>query len=283
MTQPTLGIMGGSGLYDIEGIQDLQTKEVSTPFGAPSGAFKIGKLHDTQVIFLPRHGYHHEYLPSEVNYRANVYAMKKLGVEFLLSISAVGSLKEDIAPGDFVLPTQFFDRTHGRCSTFFGDGLVAHVPFGQPICAKLQTIVQQACEHVGVKTHVGGTYVNIEGPIFSSQAESRFYRSIDASVVGMTNATEAKLAREAEISYVTLALSTDYDSWREGEPDIDAMSILEVMRSNISRAKDVIRKVSQNMCEGPSPLKGVLSKSIVGLDHAPQETREKLSILLQDL
>lgn len=283
MTAKRLGIIGGSGLYDIEGLQNIQKHELDTPFGKPSGAFMTGTLNDTELVFVPRHGYHHEYTPSEVNYRANIYGMKKLGVEYILSVSAVGSLKEEIEPGHMVLPSQFFDRTQGRKATFFGQGIVAHVPFGQPICTKLQNQLLQACKKVDVVTHVGGTYVNMEGPMFSTRAESQFYRSLDASIIGMTNCTEAKLAREAEISYATLALSTDYDCWREGEEDVNAMSVLEVMKNNIAKAKQIIAELSKDMCAGPSPYKGVLKMSVLPFDQAPAETREKLSIFLQDL
>jgi 5'-methylthioadenosine phosphorylase len=283
MTQKVLGIIGGSGLYEIEGLQNIEKHNVQTPFGDPSGAFMSGDLHGCKLFFVPRHGYNHQFTPSEVNYRANVYGMKKLGVEYILSVSAVGSLKEEIPPGDMVLPDQFFDRTKDRNATFFGDGIVAHVPFGQPICKKLQDKIKQACDRVGAKTHVGGTYVNMEGPMFSTKAESMFYRSIGASIIGMTNLTEAKLAREAEMSYATLALSTDYDCWREGEEDVNALGVLEVMKKNVETAKKIIAELAKDMCEGPSPFKGVLKKSVLPFDHAPAETREKLSLLLQDL
>jgi len=283
MSQKVLGIIGGSGLYDIEGLRDVETHQIDTPFGKPSGEFRSGILNETKLIFVPRHGYHHEFTPSEVNYRANIYGMKKMGVSYILSVSAVGSLKKEIVPGHMVLPDQFFDRTKDRQATFFGNGIVAHVPFGQPICLKLQGKLKSACDQVGATTHVGGTYVNMEGPMFSTKAESQFYRSIGASIIGMTNLTEAKLAREAEMSYATLALATDYDCWHEGEEDVNALSVLEVMKENVANAKKIIAELCKNMCDAPSPFKGILKNSVLPYDHAPEETREKLSILLQDL
>lgn len=284
MSKKVLGVIGGSGLYEIEGLQNIEHLTIETPFGDPSGKYISGVLNGTQLYFLPRHGYNHQFNPSEVNYRANIYGMKKLGVEYILSVSAVGSLKKEIEPGHMVLPDQFFDRTKDRQATFFEKGIVAHVPFGQPICLKLQEKIKQACKRVGVKTHVGGTYVNMEGPMFSTKAESLFYQSIGASIIGMTNLTEAKLAREAEISYATLALSTDYDCWHEEEEDVNALGVLAVMKKNVNVAKSVIAEMTKDMCEGPSPFKGMLKTAVIRpLDQVPQETREKLSILLQDL
>jgi len=279
-----LGIVGGSGLYDIEGVQNVQKHKITTPFGDPSDEFVTGELNGTKIVFLPRHGIGHRFLPSEVPYRANIWGFKKLGVEFLLSVSAVGSLKKEIAPGDMVLPDQFYDRTMGRKSTFFGDGIVAHVGFGDPICKKFQAYVHEACKKVNVKTHVNGTYVCMEGPIFSTKSESHFYRSLNASVIGMTNLTEAKLAREAGISYVPLSLSTDYDCWHEEEEAVTGTHVVEVMKKNVGNAKKIILELSKNMIEGKSPFHDVLKYSIVtDLKIVPAATREKLSIFLQGL
>ena len=284
MSEKILGIVGGSGLYDIEGIQNVQKHTLVTPFGNPSDEYITGDLNGTHVVFLPRHGVGHRFLPGEVNYRANIWGFKKLGVEFLLSVSAVGSLKEEIAPGDMVLPDQFYDRTIGRKSTFFGEGIVAHVSFGEPICKEFQKYVHQACKKVDVKTHLNGTYVCMEGPLFSTKSESYFYRSLDASVIGMTNVTEAKLAREAGISYVPLSLSTVYDCWHESEEIVTGAMVVAVMQKNVVTAKKIIGELTKDMIAGPSPFKDVLKHSIVtDLKIVPHATREKLSIFLQGL
>lgn len=284
MSEKVLGIVGGSGLYDIEGVQNIQKHKITTPFGDPSDDYVTGELNGTKIVFLPRHGVGHRFLPSEVNYRANIYGFKKLGVEFLLSVSAVGSLKEEIAPGDMVLPDQFYDRTMGRKSTFFGEGIVAHVTFGDPICKQFQDYVHKACKKVNVKTHLNGTYVCMEGPLFSTKSESHFYRSLNASVIGMTNVTEAKLAREAGMSYVPLSLSTDYDCWHESEEIVTGAMVVAVMKKNVETAKSIIRELCKDMIGGQSPFKDVLKFSIVtDLKIVPAATREKLSIFLQDL
>jgi 5'-methylthioadenosine phosphorylase len=285
MSQKILGVVGGSGLYDIEGMTNIENHRINTtPFGNPSDTYVSGELNGTKIIFLPRHGVGHRFLPSEVNYRANIYGFKKLGVEFLLSVSAVGSLKKEIAPGDMVLPDQFYDRTMGRKSTFFGEGIVAHVGFGDPICKKFQAYVHKACKKVDVKTHLNGTYVCMEGPLFSTRAESNFYRSLDASVIGMTNLTEAKLAREAGISYVPLSLSTDYDCWHEEEEAVTGMAVVEVMKKNVGIAKKIIAELAKDMIDGKSPFHDVLKYSIVtDMKIVPPTTREKLSIFLQGL
>jgi 5'-methylthioadenosine phosphorylase len=285
MSEKILGVVGGSGLYDIEGMTDIENHRIqTTPFGEPSDTYVSGKLNGTKIIFLPRHGVGHRFLPSEVNYRANIYGFKKLGVEFLLSVSAVGSLKKEIAPGDMVLPDQFYDRTMGRKSTFFGEGIVAHVAFGDPICKKFQDYVHNACKKVNVKTHLNGTYVCMEGPLFSTRSESNFYRSLNASVIGMTNLTEAKLAREAGMSYVPLSLSTDYDCWHEEEDAVTGAHVVEVMKKNVGTAKRIIAELTKDMIGGASPFRDVLKYSIVtDLKIVPVATREKLSIFLQDL
>jgi len=222
MTNPTIGIIGGSGLYDMAELTDREEKTIATPFGDPSGPYIVGTLRGKRVAFLARHGVGHRILPSELNFRANIYGFKVLGVERLVSASAVGSLKQEYEPLDIVVPDQFLDRTKGRISTFFGRGLVAHVAFARPICRDLSRIAADSAEHVGATVHRGGTYVNMEGPQFSTLAESRLYRSWGMDVIGMTNLQEAKLAREAEICYATLALVTDYDCWH---PDHDSVTV----------------------------------------------------------
>ena len=217
-----IGIIGGSGLYDMAELTDREERTLSTPFGAPSGPYVIGTLRGKRVAFLPRHGVGHRILPSELNFRANIYGMKVLGVERILSASAVGSLKMEYKPLDIVVPDQFFDRTKGRISTFFGNGIVAHVAFAHPLCHDLSTIAADSAQKVGATVHRGGTYVNMEGPQFSTLAESNLYRSWGMDVIGMTNLQEAKLAREAEICYATLALVTDYDCWH---PDHDSVTV----------------------------------------------------------
>ena len=222
MTRVEIGIIGGSGLYSMPGFTNVHEERVETPFGEPSDVFVLGELEGRKVAFLARHGRGHRILPSELNFRANIYAFKKLGVERIVSVSAVGSLKEEHKPTDFVIPDQFIDRTFHRISTFFGEGIVGHVAFGDPVCATVAKAAAEACDTVGVVGKLGGTYVCMEGPQFSTKAESRLYRSWGADVIGMTNLQEAKLAREAEICYATVAIVTDYDCWREGH---DAVTI----------------------------------------------------------
>lgn len=232
-----IGIIGGSGLYEIDGIEDLQEISMESPFGPPSDAFTQGRLKGREVVFLPRHGRGHRLLPSEIPFKANIWCMKKLGVTHLLSVSAVGSLREEIEPGHIVFPDQFIDRTYLRESTFFGDGLVGHVQFGDPVCAALLDTLHESADAHEVKHHRGGTYICMEGPAFSTRAESRLYQSWDGSVIGMTNLQEAKLAREAEMCFATIALATDYDCWHETEEEVNVESILEVMRKNITTSK----------------------------------------------
>jgi len=223
-----VGVIGGSGLYDIEGIEGVKKAVVTTPFGKPSDHFVIGKLNGVEVAFLPRHGRGHTILPSELNFRANIYGFKKLGVEFIISVSAVGSMKEEIVPGHLVIVDQFFDRTKGRASTFFGQGIVAHLSFADPVCNILSNVLYQAAWSCGATVHKGGTYLCMEGPQFSTRAESAVYRQWGVDVIGMTNLQEAKLAREAEICYATLALATDYDCWHESETgDVTVNMVVE--------------------------------------------------------
>jgi len=235
-----IGVIGGSGLYELEGLTGARALELSTPFGAPSDAFVTGFVRGVRTVFLPRHGRGHAIAPTEINHRANVWGMKKLGVTRLLSVSAVGSMREEIAPGDFVVVDQFFDRTRHRPDTFFSDGIVAHVMFADPTCREVRETLLRAGRSLSLRMHDGGTYINMEGPQFSTRAESRIYRQWGVDVIGMTNLQEAKLAREAEICYGTLAMATDYDCWREGHEDVTVEGILGVMRKNVANARKLI-------------------------------------------
>ncbi|HDS09591.1 MAG TPA: S-methyl-5'-thioadenosine phosphorylase [Firmicutes bacterium] len=242
MDKVKIGVIGGSGISNIEGFAVEETVMPDTPFGKPSGEIKIGVMEGKRVAFLPRHGYGHVITPTDIPVQANIYAFKMLGVEMLISSSAVGSMKEEIAPGHFVVPTQLIDRTKARPSTFFGDGLVAHIPFDHPYCPKLREILISEGEKLGLKIHNGGTYVCIEGPQFSTKAESLVYQSWGVSIIGMTNIPEAKLAREAEICYATIALSTDYDVWREGE-EVSVDKVLDTMAKNAKNANKLMQAV----------------------------------------
>ncbi len=237
----TIGVIGGSGLYDIEGLTDLERTKVATPFGDPSDDFVVGRLGDARLVFLPRHGRGHRILPHEINFRANIWAMKKLGVEWILSVSAVGSMKEEIRPGDIVIVDQFIDRTKARAASFFGDGVAGHVGFADPVCSDLAAHVYAAAKAAGARVHQGGTYVVIDGPMFSTRAESNVYRSWGASVIGMTNLPEAKLAREAEICYSTIALATDYDCWHESEEDVSVEAVVAMLKKNVQLAKAIVK------------------------------------------
>ena len=252
MKHPVIGVIGGSGLYEIEGLTNLQEVTVGTPFGAPSDTYITGSLGDVELVFLPRHGRGHRLLPSEVNYRANIYGMKTLGVERIISVSAVGSMKEEIVPGQIVIPDQFFDRTQGRrASTFFGDGVVGHVQFADPVCADLSAVLVKSARDVGATVHAGGTYLCIEGPNFSTRAESRIYRSWGVDIIGMTNLPEARLAREAEMCYGTVALATDYDCWHEGHDDVSVEAVIAIIQQNVVTAKKIITTVVQNLTQQP--------------------------------
>jgi 5'-methylthioadenosine phosphorylase len=244
-----IGIIGGSGLYDMAELTDREEKTVSTPFGDPSGPYVIGTLGGKRVAFLARHGIGHRILPSELNFRANIYGFKVLGVERLLSASAVGSLKQEYKPLDILIPDQFFDRTNGRISTFFGRGLVAHIAFAHPLCGDLSTIAADSAEAVGATVHRGGTYVNMEGPQFSTLAESKLYRSWGMDVIGMTNLQEAKLAREAEICYATLALVTDYDSWH---PDHDSVTVEMIIANLMQNARTAQQAIATAVARVPA-------------------------------
>ncbi len=282
MQTAEIGIIGGSGLYAMPGLTNVREERVETPFGDPSDAFILGELEGRKVAFLARHGRGHRLLPSELNFRANIYAMKKLGVERILSVSAVGSLKEEHKPTDFVIPDQFIDRTFARVGTFFGEGIVAHVGFGDPVCGTVAAALAGACAGVGVVGKRGGTYVCMEGPQFSTRAESNLYRSWGADVIGMTNLQEAKLAREAEICYATMAMVTDYDCWREGHDDVTIDQIVAVLHQNADNAAKVVKAAvaampAERNCACASALKyAVLTDPKV----IPAATREKLSLLL---
>ncbi len=242
MNTPVVGVIGGSGLYEIEGLETIEEVTIETPFGAPSDTYITGKLDGVKMVFLPRHGRGHRLLPSEVNYRANIFGMKMLGVTQIISVSAVGSMKEEIVPGHIVIPDQFFDRTQGkRASTFFGQGIVGHVQFADPICADLAAILAESARQVGATVHAGGTYICIEGPTFSTRAESQIYRSWGVDIIGMTNIPEARLAREAEICYATVALATDYDCWHDGHDDVSVEAVLTIIRHNVATARSIIK------------------------------------------
>jgi 5'-methylthioadenosine phosphorylase len=247
MEKITIGIIGGSGLYDMPALTERSEISLETPFGVPSDSLIIGSLCGKRIAFLSRHGRGHRLMPSELNYRANIYAMKLLGVERILSVSAVGSLKTEIVPLDIVLPDQFLDRTRGRISTFFGDGLVAHISFGDPVCPDLLEQVYRASFRIGIPSKKGGTYVCMEGPAFSTKAESNLYRSWGMDVIGMTNLQEAKLAREAEICYVTIALVTDYDCWHESHETVSAEMIIGNLQKNCQAAQSIIMQTVQDM------------------------------------
>ncbi|AFZ34397.1 methylthioadenosine phosphorylase [Stanieria cyanosphaera PCC 7437] len=287
MTQAKIGIIGGSGLYKMQALQQVEEITIDTPFGSPSDALIVGKLEGTTVAFLARHGRNHHLLPSELPFCANIYAMKQLGVEYIISASAVGSLKEEVKPLDLVVPDQFIDRTKNRVATFFGEGLVAHIAFGDPVCVNLASIVADAVDSLDlpeVNLHRGGTYVCMEGPAFSTKAESNLYRSWGATVIGMTNLTEAKLAREAEIAYATLALVTDYDCWHSDHDSVTVEMVIANLQRNAINAQKVIQETVKRISINPpesaahSALKYAL---LTALDKVPQPTLQKLDLLLK--
>jgi 5'-methylthioadenosine phosphorylase len=266
----------------MEGFEDRKEEVLETPFGSPSDAFVTGTLEGREVVFLSRHGRGHRLSPSEINYRANVWGMKKLGVEFLVAISACGSLKEGIAPGDFVVIDQLIDRTKSRDATFFEDGIVAHIMFADPITAELAGPLADAAEKAGTKVHRGGTYVCMEGPAFSTRAESQLYRSWGADVIGMTNLTEAKLAREAELAFATLALATDYDCWHEEHGDVRVDEVLRVLRENVANAKATVHNLCRDLPDDlESPHRGSLRSALLTAPDAVTEaTRQRLELLV---
>jgi 5'-methylthioadenosine phosphorylase len=278
-----IGIIGGSGLYRMDGLSQVEEVEIETPFGKPSDAYRVGTLEGKRVVFLARHNRHHTILPSELNFRANIYGFKKLGVEWILSASAVGSLKEEVRPLDIVLPEQFYDRTKARISTFFGDGIVAHISFAHPICSELADVIQQAAREAGVPVKRGGTYVCMEGPQFSTLAESNVYRKSGGDLIGMTNLQEAKLAREAEICYTTIALVTDYDCWHPQHDAVTVAEVIENLKNNSENAQKLIRSSVKRLpvdrtCKCGYALKHAI---LTDLKVAPEKTRERLELLLK--
>jgi len=277
-----IGVIGGSGLYSMDGFEAHEEVSLETSWGSPSDHYMVGELDGVPVAFLSRHGRGHRFSPSEINYRANIWGMKTLGVERILSLSAVGSLREELHPRDFVIPDQFFDRTKDRAATFFGDGLVAHVSFADPICPQLAELVEGACGAAGVKARRGGTYICMEGPAFSTKAESHVYRSWGMDVIGMTNLTEAKLAREAEICYVTIAMITDYDCWH---PEHDAVTVQDIIGHLVANAKNaqavvaeaVRRMPGERSCKCGSALAHAL---LTDRAAVPETARRKLGLLV---
>lgn len=286
-TEPkTLGIIGGSGLYELEALENREEVRLSTPFGDPSDALICGTLHGVKMAFLPRHGRGHRLAPHELPFRANIHAMKQLGMTSILGVSAVGSMREEIEPGHLVLVDQFIDRTRGRTqeSTFFGDGCVAHVHFADPVWEPLRQVGLDAAKAAGAKVHDGGTYVCMEGPAFSTRAESKLYRSWGVDVIGMTNLQEAKLAREAEIAYATVALATDYDCWHESEADVNVADVIAVLHANVERARQVIDHAARLVSERePISCKGALEHAIMTAPNAlTADARRRLDLLIRD-
>ncbi len=282
MTKGIVGIIGGSGLYKMDGVKITDERAVDTPFGKPSDLIMMGEIEGREVAFLPRHNRGHTILPHEINYRANIFAMKKLGVETIISVSAVGSMKDGIQPGDLVIVDQFVDRTKVREQTFFGDGIAAHVVFADPVCDSLGKVLCDGARETGHNFHDHGTYVCIEGPMFSSRAESNIYRSWGVDVIGMTNYQEAKLAREAEICYATIALATDYDCWRMHEGPVDVAMVIKTLRENVSKAQDVIRAVlpklpTSNNCSCRTALDGAI---MTDKKMIPEDLKKKLAPII---
>ena len=282
MNGQRIGVIGGSGLYRIQDATVKDRLRLDTPFGEPSAEFTLCELEGRDLLFLPRHGKDHSLLPGEVPFRANIYGMKKLGAEWIIAVSAVGSMKEHIRPRDVVLPDQFIDRTRGRVDTFFGNGAVAHIGFADPVCTDLSAILAAAARERGATVHSGGTYLCIEGPAFSTRAESRLYRSWGVDVIGMTNVQEAKLAREAELCYATMALVTDYDCWHEGEQDVSVEMLLENLHSNSELAQETIRAAlpaipRERTCGCATALKDAL---LTPAGAIPPETRKKLDVII---
>lgn len=287
MSQPVIGVIGGSGLYEIEGLEQVEDVRLETPFGEPSDVYVTGILEGVKMVFLPRHGRGHRILPSEVNYRANIYGMKLLGVEQIISVSAVGSMKEEIVPGDMVIPDQFFDRTQGkRASTFFGQGVVGHIQFADPVCAKLSQRLAKAATNAGGRVHHGGTYLCIEGPNFSTRAESNIYRSWGVDIIGMTNIPEARLAREAEICYATLALATDYDCWHDGHDDVSVEAVIAIIQQNVAMARRIITETVADIAAASPPLvdcgcdEALKYAIMTAKELIPRQTRTNLAPLI---
>ncbi|MFQ6617762.1 MAG: S-methyl-5'-thioadenosine phosphorylase [Fidelibacterota bacterium] len=283
MAERRIGIIGGSGLYEIDELENVQPVSIETPFGKPSDDFIIGNLGGEELVFLPRHGVGHRLIPTEINYRANIYGMKKLGVEWIISATAVGSFKEELKPRDIVVVDQFFDRTNsGRKTTFFGEGLAAHISFAHPVCPRLTQALYEAAKACGVNVHMGGPYVNMEGPAFSTKAESFLFKSWGMDVIGMTNLAEARLAREAEICYATMALVTDYDCWREQYEEVSVEILIDNLMANAVNAKSIIREMVPRIpkkrdCKCASALKNAF---ITERDMIPDTVKDKLSLII---
>ncbi len=288
MANQVLGVIGGSGIYDLPGLSEIEEITVETPFGAPSSKLVVGQLGDTKMVFLARHGEGHTILPHEINYRANLFALKTQGVEWIVSLSAVGSMREDIRPGDIVIVDQYFDRTNGRASTFFGEGIAAHVGFGDPVSPILAGLVHKVAVARAadfghdVRVHQGGTYMVMNGPQFSTRAESNIYRGWGVDVIGMTNMPEAKLAREAEMSFCTIALCTDYDCWHEEEDDVSVEAVLATVKQNAALARDIVANIPGHLpethnCIASSALKFAI---MTDPDKIPAETKTRLAPLL---
>ena len=276
-----IGIIGGSGLYNMTGLEDPRELRIKTPFGAPSDALVVGSLEGRRVVFLARHARGHRFLPSEINYRANIHAMKQLGVERIISVSAVGSLREDLKPLDFLIPDQFYDRTSHRVSTFFGEGVAAHVGFDKPVCAQLSGVLGDACDRVKVRVHRGGTYICMEGPQFSTLAEAQIHRQLRFEVIGMTNVTEAKLAREAEICFATVAMITDYDCWHPDYASVTLKEIISNLSRNAEHAQNMIREAvrsipSERACKCGSALAHAI---VTDLSVIPAAARKRLRVI----
>ncbi|MBN1548260.1 MAG: S-methyl-5'-thioadenosine phosphorylase [Syntrophaceae bacterium] len=282
MSDVKIGVIGGSGLYEMETLTDVQRMKIETPFGDPSDEYILGTLEGIRVAFLPRHGRGHRISPSELNFRANIYGFKKLGVEHIISVTAVGSLKEHIHPLDIVVPDQFFDRTRQRVSTFFGDGLVAHIAFADPVCPDLSELIYQTALAQGATVHKGGTYLCMEGPAFSTRAESNVYRQWGMDIIGMTNLQEAKLAREAEICYATMAMVTDYDCWHEEEEDVSVEAIIQNLMKNAALAKQVIQAlVPKIRGERPCVCSNALQYALItDRRMIPEATKAKLDVIV---
>lgn len=275
-----IGIIGGSGLYEMDALVDRQEVRVDTPWGDPSDAYITGRIAERPVAFLARHGRGHRIMPSNLNFRANIFGLKKLGVEYILSFSAVGSLREELEPIHFVLPDQFFDRTRGRVSTFFDDGLVAHITFSHPICSTLADVAEEACRAAGVTVHRGGTYCCMEGPAFSTLAESNLYRTWGLDVIGMTNLQEAKLAREAEMSYCTIAMVTDYDCWHPDHDAVTVETVIAYLTKNSANAQKVAVEAVKRIPDEPSPYASALKNAILTNRSAiTPQVREKYAVL----
>jgi 5'-methylthioadenosine phosphorylase len=277
-----IGVIGGSGLYAMSGLGNTRELRFKTPFGEPSDKIVLGNFEGKRVAFLARHGRGHRILPSELNFRANIYAMKLLGVQRIISVSAVGSLQEDLRPGEFLVPDQFFDSTKGRISTFFGKGLVAHVAFDKPTCGQLSTVLADACVSVAVPVHRKGTYINMEGPQFSTLAEAHFHRAQKFDVIGMTNVTEAKLAREAEICYATVAMITDYDCWHPEHESVTASQIIATLNQNASNAQNVVREAVKTMpAERKCKCGSALAHSLItDFKLVPNKTKKNLAAII---